>query len=130
MLAACMPAALGQPYEQSLITSGEATAKVRANAASRLVAAIACAAVGAAASGCSSEPGIQALATGFLSSYVRPDGQVVRLDQGRDTVSEGQAYGMLLAQASGNTAAFRRIWTWTQRHLQLSNYLFAFHANA
>jgi len=74
--------------------------------------------------------GQQQEAARFLETYARPDGRVVRLDQGRDTVSEGQAYGMLLAQASGNTAAFRRIWTWTQRHLQLSNYLFAFHANA
>jgi endo-1,4-beta-D-glucanase Y len=74
--------------------------------------------------------GSQQEATRFLETYARPDGRVVRLDQGKDTVSEGQAYGMLLAEASGDTGAFRRIWTWTQRHLQLSNYLFAFHTNA
>ena len=74
--------------------------------------------------------GSQQEATRFLETYARPDGRVVRLDQGKDTVSEGQAYGMLLAEVTGNTRAFARIWTWTQRHLQLSNHLFAFHANA
>jgi endoglucanase len=54
---------------------------------------------------------------------------VVRLDQGHDTVSEGQAYGMLLAQVSGDTAKFKQIWMWTRDHLQLSNHLFAFHAD-
>jgi endoglucanase len=101
---------------------------VRANAASRLAAVIACAALGAA--GCSSGPSIQAqAATRFLSSYVRPDGQVVRLDQGRDTVSEGQAYGMLLAEGLGDYGTADRIWKWTRTHLQLSGGLFAFHAN-
>ena len=67
--------------------------------------------------------------TGFLSRYVQPDGRVVRLDQGRDTVSEGQAYGMLLAEALGEDGVFDQIWKWTRDHLQLSDGLFAFHAN-
>src|SRR5215469_2792083 len=99
------------------------------SAAFRLMVVIASAGLAVVMAGCGSG-GQQQEAARFLETYARPDGRVVRLDQGRDTVSEGQAYGMLLAQASGNTAAFRRIWTWTQRHLQLSNYLFAFHANA
>ncbi len=70
------------------------------------------------------------LATRFLQVYVRPDGRVVRLDQGHDTVSEGQAYGLLLAEATGDQAAFYRIWTWTRQHLQLGDGLFAFHTNA
>jgi endoglucanase len=103
---------------------------VRANAASRLAAVIACAALGAAAAGCSSAPTMQAqAATRFLSTYVRPDGQVVRLDQGGDTVSEGQAYGMLLAEALGDYGTADRIWKWTRTHLQLSGGLFAFHTN-
>lgn len=65
----------------------------------------------------------------FLSKYVQPDGRVVRLDQGGDTVSEGQAYGMLLAEALGEYGVFNRIWTWTRDHLQLTSGLFAFHAN-
>ena len=42
-----------------------------------------------------------AAARHFLNRYVTPDGRVSRLDQGGDTVGEGQAYGMLLAAAVG-----------------------------
>lgn len=66
----------------------------------------------------------------FLSAYARADGQVVRVDQGSDTVSEGQAYGLLLAEVSGNGSAFWRIWNWTHAHLQQRNGLFAYHASA
>jgi endoglucanase len=66
----------------------------------------------------------------FLAAYVRPDGRVVRPDQGGDTVSEGQAYGLLLAQATGNTGAFRSIWAWTSGHLRQPDGLFAYHADA
>jgi endoglucanase len=68
-------------------------------------------------------------AAGFLTAYARADGQVVRLDQGDDTVSEGQAYGMLLAEVSGNAGTFWRIWDWTQEHLQQRNGLFAYLAS-
>ncbi len=54
----------------------------------------------------------------------------MRLDQGRDTVSEGQAYGMLLAEVAGDYGAFQRIWLWTHRHLQHRDGLFSFHTNA
>ena len=40
----------------------------------------------------------------FLDAYVDPDGRVVRRDQGGDTVSEGQAYALLLATAVGDEA--------------------------
>src|SRR5260370_39946606 len=50
----------------------------------------------------------QAAASRFLAKYTRPDGRVVRLDQGRDTVSEGQAYGMLLAEVAGDPPALPR----------------------
>jgi endo-1,4-beta-D-glucanase Y len=43
---------------------------------------------------------------------------VVRRDQGGDTVSEGQGYGLLLAVAVDDRATFGRIWTWTAAHLQ------------
>src|SRR5258708_4022276 len=72
----------------------------------------------------------QAAASRFLAKYTRPDGRVVRLDQGRDTVSEGQAYGMLLAEVAGDHRAFQRIWLWTHRHLEHRDGLFSFHANA
>src|SRR5207244_12441137 len=54
----------------------------------------------------------------FLDAYMDPDGRVVRRDQGGDTVSEGQAYAMLLAAAIGDRAAFDRAWSWTQQNLQ------------
>lgn len=57
-------------------------------------------------------------ARSFLSRYVDPDGRVVRRDQGGDTVSEGQAYGLLLAQVAGEPQRFARIWRWTDAHLR------------
>ncbi len=72
----------------------------------------------------------QDAARAFLSTYVDPDGRVVRRDQGGDTVSEGQAYALLLAEAAGDQATFDRVWTWTRSHLQESNGLFAFRADA
>jgi endoglucanase len=97
----------------------------------RVAAGVACGAVLAAAAGCGggSRPS-QPAAASFLASYVQPDGRVARTDQGGDTVSEGQAYGMLLAEAAGDSAAFGRIWGWTREHLQLPDGLFAFHADA
>jgi Glycosyl hydrolases family 8 len=71
----------------------------------------------------------QRAAAGFISRYIRPDGRVARPDQGNDTVSEGQAYGMLLAETAGDHAAFARIWRWTHDHLRQPSGLFAFHAN-
>jgi endo-1,4-beta-D-glucanase Y len=102
-------------------------------AAARVLAAAACAGLAAAAAGCGGSAAAgpqQQAAARFLAVYARPDGRVVRLDQGGDTVSEGQAYGMLLAEVAGDDAAFGRIWGWTRDHLQLGNGLFAFHTNA
>ncbi|HEX7353513.1 MAG TPA: glycosyl hydrolase family 8 [Mycobacteriales bacterium] len=53
----------------------------------------------------------------FLDTYVDPDGRVVRHDQGGDTVSEGQAYAMLLAEAGDRPGTARAVWTWTAAHL-------------
>ena len=69
-------------------------------------------------------------AAAFLSAYTRPDGRVLRPDQGGDTVSEGQAYGMLLAEVAGDNGAFNRIWGWARSHLQRGDGLFAYHADA
>jgi endoglucanase len=80
--------------------------------------------------GCATAQVVQFPATSFIAGYVRPDGRVARPDQGDDTVSEGQAYGLLLAEAAGKPALFGRIWQWTHDHLQLPNGLFAYHANA
>jgi endoglucanase len=69
-------------------------------------------------------------ADAFLSRYVADDGAVVRHDQGGDVVSEGQAYGMLIAELAGRDDLVRTIWSWTRAHLQDSDGLLAFHADA
>jgi len=62
---------------------------------------------------------------GFLDEYVEPDGRVVRRDEGGDVVSEGQAYGMLIAVAVGDETRFRSIWKWTRTHLRRADGLLA-----
>ena len=64
----------------------------------------------------------------FLDRYVTSDGRVIRHDQGGDVVSEGQAYGMLLAEVAQRPALVRTIWSWTSAHLGRSDGLFAWHA--
>jgi endo-1,4-beta-D-glucanase Y len=54
----------------------------------------------------------------FLDRYVQDDGRVVRIDQGGDTVSEGQAYALLIAVARGDETRFARVWDWTRAHLR------------
>jgi endoglucanase len=61
----------------------------------------------------------------FLDEYVEPDGRVVRRDEGGDVVSEGQAYGMLIAVAVGDETRFRSIWNWTNTHLRRTDGLLA-----
>ena len=53
----------------------------------------------------------------FLSGYVESDGRVTRRDEGGDTVSEGQAYAMLVAAALNDQQHFTRVWVWTKRNL-------------
>jgi len=66
-------------------------------------------------------------ATHFLNRYVDDSGRVVRRDQGDDTVSEGQAYGLLLAVAVDDHKMFDLIWRWTHDHLQRRDKLFSWH---
>jgi endoglucanase len=66
-----------------------------------------------------------AAADRFLSDYVDRDGRVVRHDEGGDTVSEGQAYALLVATALGDESRFDRVWTWTRANLQRPDGLFA-----
>ena len=60
-----------------------------------------------------------------MRGYVTRAGQVIRRDQGGDTVSEGQAYAMLMAAAIGDRPTFVSVWGWTQAHLLLPNGLLA-----
>ena len=86
----------------------------------------------ASSSDTTSSPGAPDLsaADAFLSTYVADDGAVIRHDQGGDVVSEGQAYGMLIAELAGRDDLVRTIWSWTRAHLQDSDGLLAFHADA
>ncbi len=70
-------------------------------------------------------PDQQAIAAGrrFLDRYLADDGRIVRRDQGGDTVSEGQAYGMLVAVALSDRTRFDAIWNWTRTNLQRSDHL-------
>ncbi len=52
---------------------------------------------------------------------------MIRHDQGGDTVSEGQAYAMLLAVANGDRRRFDLAWRWTRIHLQRRDGLLSWH---
>jgi len=58
------------------------------------------------------------LADRFFEGYSEQSGRIVRRDQGSDTVSEGQAYGLLLALAQGDAERFRLVWSWTDENLR------------
>ncbi|HEX8976661.1 MAG TPA: glycosyl hydrolase family 8, partial [Solirubrobacteraceae bacterium] len=62
----------------------------------------------------------------FLERYVQ-SGRVVRLDQGGDTVSEGQAYALLVSVALHDQQHFAAVWQWTQSHLERPDGLLASH---
>ena len=64
-------------------------------------------------------------ATDFLEKWVDDDGRVVRRDQGGDTVSEGQAYGLLIALGADDEEGFESIWRWTQTNLMRDDGLLA-----
>ena len=49
-----------------------------------------------------------------------------RIDEGGDTVGEGQAYGMLIAAAAGDSQRFDQIWNWTKQNLRRDDGLISF----
>ena len=63
----------------------------------------------------------------FLGHYELRDGRVARWDQGGDTVSEGEAYAMLLSVAAGDRRHFDAAWGWTRTHLLQPDGLLAWH---
>jgi endo-1,4-beta-D-glucanase Y len=65
-------------------------------------------------------------AAAFLNTYTSEDGRVKRIDQGGDTVGEGQAYGLLVAAALGREQQFESIWAWTTHNLMRPDELLAF----
>jgi endoglucanase len=73
-----------------------------------------------------SKKGTESAGQRFLDRYVTPDGRVQRIDQGGDTVGEGQAYGMLIAAAIGDEKRFDLIWAWTKDNLRRKDGLISF----
>ena len=63
----------------------------------------------------------------FFDRYVDQTGRVVRHDQGDDTVSEGQAYALLLAVALKDRARFDLVWSWTRDNIRRPDKLFSWH---
>lgn len=53
----------------------------------------------------------------WKSAYVSADGRVVDTGQRNISHSEGQGFGLVLATAANDKAAFDRIWQWTQANL-------------
>jgi endoglucanase len=85
--------------------------------------------VAVAVSACSSSPPdrVADASDRFFGRFVTDIGRVVRHDQGGDTVSEGQAYALLLAVENGDRERFERVWRWTRANLQRDDHLFAWH---
>ncbi|WP_417725622.1 glycosyl hydrolase family 8 [Salipiger sp.] len=55
----------------------------------------------------------------WAERFVTPEGRVVDDGQGGISHSEGQGYGLVLAQAFGDRDRFRRIEDWTREHLAI-----------
>ncbi len=54
----------------------------------------------------------------FKKRFVSPQGRVIDTGNADVTHSEGQGYGLLLAEAYGDRSTFDRIWNWTKDNLQ------------
>jgi endoglucanase len=55
----------------------------------------------------------------FLRRYVSPEGRVIDTGNGNISHSEGQGYGLILAEAFNDKRSFERILTWTRSELQV-----------
>lgn len=63
----------------------------------------------------------------YCARFVTADGRVIDKDNDPKgiTHTEGQGYGMLLAEAAGDRERFDQFWRWTQSHLRRSDGLFS-----
>lgn len=55
----------------------------------------------------------------YIEKFIRPEGRVVDTANAGVSHSEGQGYGMLLAESFGDRAQFDKMWGWTQKNLQI-----------
>jgi endo-1,4-beta-D-glucanase Y len=63
----------------------------------------------------------------YRSRFITADGRVIDKDNDPKGVThtEGQGYGMLLAEAVGDRTRFDQLWQWTQSHLRRPDGLFS-----
>lgn len=62
---------------------------------------------------------------GFRRRFVDPSGRIIDTGNGGISHTEGQGYGMLLAEADGDRAGFDLIWDWTRKTLTRPDGLFS-----
>ena len=55
----------------------------------------------------------------FKQRFMESDGRVADRSQGNISHSEGQGFAMLLAVHYGDSVAFKKLWRWSQQHLQV-----------
>lgn len=55
----------------------------------------------------------------YQNRFIAGDGRVTDTANDNDSHSEGQGFGMLLAEGYGDRPTFDRIWDWTKTHLQV-----------
>ncbi len=72
--------------------------------------------------GCSNAPPMANLEPelwqAYRQAFVHEDGRVIDVGNGGVSHTEGQGYGMLLAVAANDRAAFDQMWDWTREHLR------------
>lgn len=66
-----------------------------------------------------------ALWDAFAARFTTAEGRVIDRDNGAITHSEGQGYGMLLAEAADRPQQFAALWQWTTSHLRRPDGLFS-----
>ena len=68
---------------------------------------------------------------GYIRAFIGPDGRVHRPSHNGDTVSEGQAYALLMASLLEDRKVFDMVMEWTEKHLsrkhQFGDHLLAWH---
>ncbi|MEJ2688521.1 MAG: glycosyl hydrolase family 8 [Deltaproteobacteria bacterium] len=75
---------------------------------------------------CKSRLSLPAYWLTYRNAFFAADGRVVDTGNNGISHSEGQGYGMLLAQAADDPKSFDRVWQWTKSTLQVrSDHLFA-----
>lgn len=59
----------------------------------------------------------QSMWSTYKSSFITRNGRVIDNANKHISHSEGQGYGMLIAEYFGDQKTFRKLWSWTQKHL-------------